>query len=241
MKENPTYYAIIPANVRYDKKLTAQEKLMYGEITVLCNKSGWCWASNKYFAELYEVSEKTISRSVGNLEDCGYITTTLQFDGVKRTRQICLGGMDKNVQGGMDKNVPYNNTSINTTSLIVSENKFSDVVKFKIPKAGRVVIKKDFNLEEEMREMEKIPGSADDHLSSYIWFKDLKLENSGQLLSLKKRFGKLLKDHLQYYSREDVRDAMKKLNKKADHEENIKGEINVVEWTLETVLKELQK
>ena len=60
-KDQPSYYAIVPANVRYDKRLSANQKLLYGEITALCNKTGECWASNKYFAELYEVSNTSIS------------------------------------------------------------------------------------------------------------------------------------------------------------------------------------
>ena len=46
------YYAIIPAVVRYDNKLTDKAKLLYGEITCLSNKEGYCFATNNYFANL---------------------------------------------------------------------------------------------------------------------------------------------------------------------------------------------
>ena len=61
MKTTPSYFAVIPANVRYDSRLSANEKLLYGEITALANKDGYCWASNAYFAELYGVTVSTVS------------------------------------------------------------------------------------------------------------------------------------------------------------------------------------
>jgi len=73
MSEQKNYYAIIPANVRYDKSLTANAKLLYGEITALCNEKGFCWASNNYFAELYNVKPQAISKWIKQLESCGYV------------------------------------------------------------------------------------------------------------------------------------------------------------------------
>ena len=51
-KEQPNYYAIIPATVRYDTNLKYAEKLLYGEITALANKNGYCYTQNKYLADV---------------------------------------------------------------------------------------------------------------------------------------------------------------------------------------------
>lgn len=72
-----SYYAVIPATVRYDTKLKAAEKLMYGEITSLTNRMGYCFANNKYFANLYNVSLSTISRWISNLAKLKYIEVEL--------------------------------------------------------------------------------------------------------------------------------------------------------------------
>lgn len=71
--EKPNYYSIIPAKIRYDEELTANAKLLYGEITALCNEKGICWASNEYFARLYGTSKSTISRLIRQLSQKEYI------------------------------------------------------------------------------------------------------------------------------------------------------------------------
>src|SRR5699024_4313602 len=85
-KEMPSYYSIIPATVRYNHNLKANEKIMYGEITALASKNGYCWAENRYFAELYDVHKITISNWLKNLEDNGYIRTELKY--VYGTKQV---------------------------------------------------------------------------------------------------------------------------------------------------------
>ena len=73
------YYAILPADVRYDKKIPDGAKLLYSEITALASEKGYCWAKNEYFAELYEKSERTISRWIEKLEEYGYIIREFRY------------------------------------------------------------------------------------------------------------------------------------------------------------------
>lgn len=74
MVETPSYYSILPANVRYDKRLgKPNARELYSEITALSNKYGYCIARNAYFAELYDINEKTISKWISTLVECGYL------------------------------------------------------------------------------------------------------------------------------------------------------------------------
>ena len=75
--DQPSFYAIIPATVRYDNNVMPNAKLLYGEISAMCGKEGYCWAENNYFAELYKVSTSTISRWISQLERCNHIKTQL--------------------------------------------------------------------------------------------------------------------------------------------------------------------
>ena len=118
----PNYYAVIPAEVRYNEKLTANSKLLYGELTALSNKTGISWAQNKYFAELYSVDAKTVSRWIQQLQAEGFIEVKMEYD--KQTKQVTkrlikittVGGGDKNVQDNIYNNNSYNNTRNNTAT-----------------------------------------------------------------------------------------------------------------------------
>lgn len=68
-----SFFAIIPADVRYHDSLCANAKLLYGEITALCNEQGYCWANNHYFAELYKVSKRSITNWISELESFDFI------------------------------------------------------------------------------------------------------------------------------------------------------------------------
>ena len=134
MKENPTYYANIPANVRYSN-LKPNAKLLYGEITALSNKLGYCFASNNYFAELYGVSKNTVSRWISDLKKLGFITIQIERNFNKEIIKRIIG-IDKKVDTPIDQIVKGNTTRINTTSnnIYIKEKFISEVMSFDYPK-----------------------------------------------------------------------------------------------------------
>lgn len=121
-----SYYAIIPAEVRYDEELPPNAKLLYGEITSLCNEKGYCWATNQYFADLYKVSKITVSRWISTLYKKGYIAVeTLYKEGTKEI----IGRHLYIVNTPINKNVKDNNKVINTkinNKLEVSKHKYGE-------------------------------------------------------------------------------------------------------------------
>lgn len=80
-RQRPGYYAIIPADVRYDDRIPANAKLLYGEISALIGPEGFCFAGNQYFADAYGWSPVTVARLIGKLEEAGYISRELVRDG----------------------------------------------------------------------------------------------------------------------------------------------------------------
>lgn len=146
MSETRAYYAIIPANVRYDKRIPANAKLLYGEITALCGVEGFCWARNSYFEALYDVSDKTVRRWINALEEAGYITVNVEYEedgktvirrcisisatnvaNVPTPGQKCPYPPDKNVPTPGDKNVRLYNE--NNTDRILQENNRESIAR----------------------------------------------------------------------------------------------------------------
>ena len=119
MAEQPTYYSILPASVRYNKNLKPNEKLLYSEITALTNKDGVCYATNEYFANLYGVTKVAISQWISNLEKEGLIDREIIYaDGSKqilnRHIRIVIDPIKENFNTPIKQNFKdtiYNNTS----------------------------------------------------------------------------------------------------------------------------------
>jgi hypothetical protein len=131
---NRAYYAVIPASVRYDKRLIPNAKLLYGEITALSNETGYCWATNNYFSELYRVSKKSISLWVKSLADCGYIKIEMEYrpgskEILHRYIRLCVDPMEEKVTTPTEEKVKENITGINTTlnnTILFKPKKYSE-------------------------------------------------------------------------------------------------------------------
>ena len=69
----PSYWAVLPAPVRYDTVIPANAKLLYAEISSLAQATGYCFADNDYFAGLYQMTVRSIERLMAALQKRGYI------------------------------------------------------------------------------------------------------------------------------------------------------------------------
>ena len=122
MEQQKNYFAIIPASVRYDNNLKPISKLLYGEITALCNEKGYCWASNSYFAELYEVSNNTISSSIKQLEECGHIKCVYDKTQQNNDKRRIFIAYHQKIGDGLQENLE----TVSKKTMIPSPKKIGD-------------------------------------------------------------------------------------------------------------------
>ena len=130
----PNYYAILTAEVRYSKTLTPNAKLLYAEITALINMNGICFATNKYFSQLYGKTKTTVSKWVSELVKEGYIELHFTYkEGTKeidkRYIRILKGGVAKQNYNPLVKNLKDNNININNNTTYSNKKPFIDEIK----------------------------------------------------------------------------------------------------------------
>ena len=114
-------YAICMNQWALDKDIKNELGLLL-IISSLCAEKGYCYASNKYFTELFNIPEENISRKIKKLEEKGYITIEYERVGCQiKKRYIRLTKIStvdcQKYQSTIDENVKENITSINITSI----------------------------------------------------------------------------------------------------------------------------
>lgn len=131
----PGYYAIIPADVRYDDRIPANAKLLYGEISALISSEGFCYASNSYFMRIYGFSDPTITRLITQLEKAGYIKREMERDktGQVIRRKLFLSvsvpeiqppiNFDTTSHQNKGEGTIKNDGDTNTSNTVLKENK----------------------------------------------------------------------------------------------------------------------
>ena len=79
LAEKAGFYAVIPGAVRYDPDLSYFAKILYGEISALATKEGYCYATNSYFERLYSMTKTNISQTIGKLVKKEYLILKLIY------------------------------------------------------------------------------------------------------------------------------------------------------------------
>ena len=238
----PNYFAIIPAEVRYNKELPDKAKLLYAEITCLCNFRGNCWATNEYFARLYEVNVDTISKNIKILEKNGLLKIKYLYNGniiskriisiAKKHVGLPLADRKKHVGANVKKHVE--NIKI-TTSNINSNKTLDNADALSIAKSHKKVEKKEGNPDVTI-------------LKTYFYEKHLK-EKGSKVAPDHGADGKIFKDLLYTFTCDELKakiDVFLKWNDKWMNEHNIpydvkkfRGQINKI-GVLENKPKEIK-
>ena len=86
--EQVSMWAILPAKVRYDKRLPANAKLLYAEIAAKCNRDGVCYMFNSTMGDILGVSADRVARLTKLLEDAGYIVIHIDNTALNSQRRM---------------------------------------------------------------------------------------------------------------------------------------------------------
>lgn len=133
-----SFYVVIPSYILQDKTLTLADKVIYGEISSLCNKEGFCWASNEYISKLLIVGNSTVSRSINKLKSKEYVKIEIEKE-EGNLRKIWLLPILKNRIPIPENRITYpkikdKDYNINTNIDIVSQiqQKIEPIFSYKI-------------------------------------------------------------------------------------------------------------
>lgn len=116
IKDNNMYYIMIPAAIRNNSDLSPLSKLIFGEILTLSQSCNYAFANNSYYARIYNVTRRQITRCIKELFNCGYIV----ISGERKQRKIYIDKkvyiksnyIDKKVYIDIDKKVYDNKQEI---------------------------------------------------------------------------------------------------------------------------------
>lgn len=87
MEIKRSYYAIIPANIRYDKRLKPGAKLLYGDFIARCSEGGTLLLDIEELSTANRVSDNTIYEWLHGLVNQGYVFVSGEKDIVSKLKK----------------------------------------------------------------------------------------------------------------------------------------------------------
>ena len=106
-------------------------------ISSLSAEKGYCWASNKYLGDLFEIDEYMVSKKIKKLENKGYLKIEYEKNGAKITKRIlrlskmttvyCQKRQPSIVKNDKEKNTNIKNTNNNIYNIVEYLNQKANV------------------------------------------------------------------------------------------------------------------
>ena len=106
------YFGILPKEVRHDKNLKANDKVLFSEIMACLESDGVCTKKNIYFSKVLNLSKVTISKSITTLRRQGYLSHTEEYE--KGTLKLLKRYLTQEFNGVSSENAVAEQLEIDT-------------------------------------------------------------------------------------------------------------------------------
>ena len=98
-KRLPGYYAILPPKIRYNRKLSANAKLLWAELSAIQSHNNEVYASNEYLGYLMDLKIRQVQYLLKELKDSKLITIKQK----RLSRIIIINIAEFGLRDGKDK------------------------------------------------------------------------------------------------------------------------------------------
>lgn len=133
-------YALCLNTWALDKDIKSELGLLL-IISSLCAEKGYCFASNKYLAELFDITDVSVSTKIKKLEQKNYISIEYEYRGCEvisrkiRLKNILIDDL-KTFNSTIKENLKDNN--INNNNNIINNNKEIDIFDYYQQEIGQL-------------------------------------------------------------------------------------------------------
>ena len=114
----PFINLVLPEAILGDNRLTFLERVLLIEIASLCKKNGYCWPTNRYFMNKFDLTKPTVSKSISSLSKYGYIDVEINNSEKNNSKRIIklsealkkrITSIQENINTSIQNNFNHNN------------------------------------------------------------------------------------------------------------------------------------